>query len=194
MQNEPITPGESNSSSYSDSQLVESPEILYRIFEFAPDAILLVDGRGHIAKANAQTEKMFGYRREAIIDQPIEILIPERFARHHVGYRSGYVASPHTRPMGMGLELFGKRQDGTEFPVDIMLSPLETEQGSLTLAVVRDATERKRIETQAREAKEMYFKEVHHRVKNNLQVISSLLFLQSTYTTDPNTLGILRES
>jgi PAS domain S-box-containing protein len=137
---------------------------------------------------------MFGHRRNEMIDQPIEILIPERFARHHVGYRSGYISAPHTRPMGMGLELFGKRKDGTEFPVDIMLSPLESDQGSLTLAVIRDATERKRIETQAREAKEMYFKEVHHRVKNNLQVISSLLFLQSTYTIDPNILEILKES
>jgi PAS domain S-box-containing protein len=181
-------------SSATTSWLVDSREILYRIFEFAPDAIFLVDSQGRIAKANAQAEKMFGHHRDELIDQPIEILIPQRFATRHVGYRSGYVSAPHTRPMGMGLELFGKRKDGTEFPVDIMLSPLESEQDLLTLAVIRDATERKRIEAQARQAKEMYFKEVHHRVKNNLQVISSLLFLQSTYTTDPNTLAILNES
>lgn len=171
-----------------------STEILHRIFEFAPDAILLVDGRGRIAMANAQAEKMFGYDRAVLLGQLIELLVPKRFASRHVGYRSGYVHAPHTRSMGVGLELFGLRKDGTEFPVDIMLSPLESGSEHLVLAVIRDSTERKRIEAQAREAREMYFKEVHHRVKNNLQVISSLLFLQSTYTTDTNTLAILKEA
>lgn len=137
---------------------------------------------------------MFGYGRSELIGQFVEILIPRRLADHHISYRSNYVASPHARPMGVGLELFGRRKDDTEFPVDIMLSPIEVERGAIVLAVVRDATERKRIEAQASEAREMYFKEVHHRVKNNLQVISSLLFLQSTHTTDPHTLEILKES
>lgn len=172
----------------------DSREVLYRIFEFAPDAIILVSGSGHIIKANAQAERMFGYRREELIGQLVEILIPQRLTARHVGYRSGYINAPHARPMGMGLELFGKRKDDTEFPVDIMLSPLEVEEHPLVLGVVRDATERKRIEEQAREAREMYIKEIHHRVKNNLQVISSLLFLQSTHATDPNILEILKES
>jgi PAS domain S-box-containing protein len=169
-------------------------EILYRIFEFAPDAIVLADHEGRIIKANAQAERMFGHQRSDLLGQPVEMLIPSRFAVNHIGHRSGYTMAPHARPMGMGLELFGLRRDGTEFPVDIMLSPLESDQGRLVLAVVRDATERKRIEAQAREAREMYIREIHHRIKNNLQVISSLLFLQSTHTADPNILGILKES
>ncbi|MBI4558252.1 MAG: PAS domain S-box protein [Candidatus Hydrogenedentes bacterium] len=171
-----------------------SQEILYKIFENAPDAILLVDMEGRITMANAQAENMFGYRREELLGQPVEILIPPRLAARHVKYRAEYGAAPRIRPMGAGLELFGHRKDGSEFPVDIMLSPLEVEGSSLFLGVVRDTTERKRIETQAARVREMYLKEVHHRVKNNLQVISSLFYLQSTYTSDPRILEILLES
>lgn len=137
---------------------------------------------------------MFGYNADELIGQAVEILIPQRFAGRHIGHRTGYMTAPRTRTMGAGLELFGRRKDGSEFPVDIMLSPLGVEQGPLVLGVVRDITERKRIEAQALDAKEMYLREVHHRVKNNLQVISSLLFLQSTYTTDARILEILKES
>ncbi|MGE3274023.1 MAG: sensor histidine kinase [Vicinamibacterales bacterium] len=168
-------------------------EILLRIFEDAPDAILLVDRAGRILRANAQTAKMFGYPHGALTGQPVELLIPERFARHHVAHREGYIAAPRPRPMGAGLTLAGRRQDGSEFPVDIMLSPLG-DSSALVLGIVRDATERKRVEALALEAREMYFKEVHHRVKNNLQVISSLLFLQSRNTSDPGALAILTES
>lgn len=172
----------------------QSPEVLFRIFEFAPDAILLVDGAGRIIKANAQTEAMFGFLREELVGQTVEMLIPTRYAAQHVGRRSGYLAAPRTRTMGAGLELFGRRKDGTEFPVDIMLSPLDVEYHPLVLGVVRDVTERKRFETQALQAREMHLKEVHHRVKNNLQVISSLLYLQSTHTTDTKVLELLTES
>ncbi len=175
-------------------ELTQSPEILYGIFEFAPDAILLVDSDGRIAKANAQAFRMFGYERDELVGELVEVLVPQRLADRHVGYRSGYVSSPRTRPMGAGLELFGKRRDGTEFPVDIMLSPLDTHEGRLVLGVVRDATERKRMEAEALRVRETYLKEVHHRVKNNLQVISSLLFLQSVHNPDPNVLEILKES
>ncbi|MBS1914329.1 MAG: PAS domain S-box protein [Bacteroidetes bacterium] len=167
---------------------------MYKIFEYAPDAILLIDSQGRIAKVNVQFEKMFGYRRDEIIGQFVEALIPQRFSKRHLGFRSSYMASPHMRPMGFGLELLGKRKDDSEFPVDIMLSPLSANGDRLVLAVIRDATERRRVEAQAQEAGEMYIKEIHHRVKNNLQVISSLLFLQSTYLTDANILNILKES
>ena len=192
MQNQSSTPHFSDDGG--EPLLPGNREILYKVFEFAPDAILLADARGRIIRVNAQAERMFGYGRGELTDSPVEVLIPSRFAGNHISYRSGYVASPHARPMGVGLDLFGLRKDGTEFPVDIMLSPLESEQGRLVLAVVRDVTERKRIEAQAREAREMYIREIHHRVKNNLQVISSLLFLQSTHTSDPNVVSLLKES
>jgi PAS domain S-box-containing protein len=172
----------------------ESPEVLYRIFEFAPDAILLVDGEGRIVKANAQSAVMFGFSREELMGQPVEMLIPQRYASQHVRHRSRYLAAPRTRTMGAGLELFGRRKDGTEFPVDIMLSPLDVEQHPLVLGVVRDVTERKRFEMQAIEAREMHLREVHHRVKNNLQVISSLLYLQSAHSRDDKVLELLTES
>ncbi len=172
----------------------QSPEVLFRIFEYAPDAILLVDGNGQIVKTNAQAEVMFGYQREELVGEPIELLIPQRYARQHVAHRSGYLAAPRTRTMGAGLDLFGRRRDGTEVPVDIMLSPLDVAEHPLVLGVVRDVTERKHFEKQALEAREMHLKEVHHRVKNNLQVISSLLYLQSAHTSDTKVLELLTES
>lgn len=174
-------------------ELTKNPEILHRIFEYAPDAILLVDSEGRIAKANAQAFRMFGYERSDLIGEPVEVLVPRRLAHGHVDYRSGYLSSPRTRPMGAGLELFGKRKNGTEFPVDIMLSPLETREGRLVLGVVRDVTERRRMESEALRVRETYLKELHHRVKNNLQVVSSLLFLQTVHNPDPNVVEILRD-
>jgi len=183
-----------NPAASADFRTPQNQEILYRVFEFAPDAIVLVDGEGRIARCNGQTEKMFGYNRDELRGQSVEILIPHRFAAQHVGHRTQYQKSPRMRTMGAGLELFGRRKDGTEFPVDIMLSPLDIEDSPLVLGVVRDVTERKKLEAQALQVREMYLKEVHHRVKNNLQVISSLLYLQSIHITDSNTLEILKES
>lgn len=175
-------------------RVAQSPEVLFRVFEHAPDGIVLADGTGRIIKVNAQTEAMFGFSREELIGKPVEILIPRRYAAQHVGHRTGYLAAPRTRTMGVGLDLFGRRKDGTEFPVDIMLSPLDMPHQTLVMGVVRDVTERKHFETQALHAREMHLKEVHHRVKNNLQVISSLLYLQSAHTTDTKVLELLTES
>jgi PAS domain S-box-containing protein len=171
-------------------------ELYQEIFEFAPDAILVVDEEGCIIRANAQTEKLFGYHREELVGQPVEVLIPERFRARHIELRRAYSFQPRTRPIGAGLELFGRRKEGSEFPVDVMISPLHTKEGRLVLGVVRDMTEHKQMQKQAREAlhREMLLKEIHHRVKNNLQVISSLLFLQSTDVRDTATLEILKES
>jgi diguanylate cyclase (GGDEF)-like protein/PAS domain S-box-containing protein len=112
----------------------------------APDAIVIVNQNGTIALANAQTEKIFGYPREELLGQSIELLIPESLRDRHIRHRAGYVANPHTRPMGAGLELNCLRTDGTQLPVEISLSPLETEGDTLIMASIRDITERKLAE------------------------------------------------
>src|SRR5690348_13363344 len=110
--------------------------------EFAPDAIVAVSEDGEIALVNAQTESLFGYSRDELIGGPVEMLVPERFRGVHAGHRDGYFADPRTRPMGADLELRGLRRDGTEFPAEISLSSIETADGRLATAAIRDVTDR----------------------------------------------------
>jgi PAS domain S-box-containing protein len=113
-----------------------------RLLEFAPDAIVGVNQAGEIALVNQQAEALFGHDREQMLGQQVEILVPERFAEGHPHLRGGYLADPRMRPMGAGLELAGRRSDGSEFPAEISLSSIETDDGPLAIAAVRDLTER----------------------------------------------------
>jgi len=113
------------------------------LLESAPDAMVIVNHAGQIALVNSQTEKLFGYERKELIGQAVEILVPASRRSAHVGHRSGYSQAPHPREMGEGLDLHGRRKDGTEFPVEISLSPLETEDGTLISSAIRDISKRR---------------------------------------------------
>jgi PAS domain S-box-containing protein len=120
-------------------------EQLFRgLLESAPDAVMIVDQKGEITLVNAVTEQLFGYRREELVGQSVEVVVPQKLRQRHRSLRARYQGSPHVRPMGAGTELVGCRKDGSEFPAEISLGPLETEQGARVIAVVRDISERKR--------------------------------------------------
>jgi PAS domain S-box-containing protein len=116
------------------------------VVEAAPDALVVVDVCGRISLLNAQTERLFGYSRDELLGQSIETLIPQRFRSGHAQLRTTYLHAPKTRPMGNGLTLYGRRKNGSEFPAEISLSPLQIDHGTLTIAIIRDVTERQRIE------------------------------------------------
>jgi PAS domain S-box-containing protein len=124
------------------------------VLESAPDALLIVDREGKIQIVNTQVEKIFGYRREELLGKPIEMLIPERFREQHQLHRADYALSPRARTMGSGLQLYGLHRNKYEFPIDVSLSPLETDEGTLFTAAVRDTTLRKRQEKELQESEE----------------------------------------
>jgi diguanylate cyclase (GGDEF)-like protein/PAS domain S-box-containing protein len=119
------------------------PAVYQRIFEYTPDALLVVDQAGRITQVNVQAETLFGYDRSELIGQPVEILVPSRFAARHVEHRARFMSEAHSRPMSAASELLAQHKDGNELQVDIMLSPMIVHGEHFTLCVVRDITERK---------------------------------------------------
>lgn len=173
-----------------------SPEYL-AFMEAAPDAIVIVGAGGRIVTVNGLALAMFGYARSELAGAEIEILVPDRYHAAHHQERDNYARAPRTRPMGAGRQLTGRRRDGVEFPVEISLSPFVIGERKLVVSIVRDISERRRaeqiIEASLRE-KEALLKEIHHRVKNNLQVTSSLLRLQAALIVDPATREMFDET
>jgi PAS domain S-box-containing protein len=125
-----------------------------RVVESSPNGVVMVAADGRIVLVNTQTEKLFGYLRGELLGQPVELLVPERFRATHPRYRMSFFADAHARPMGIGRDLYGRRKDGSEFPVEIGLTPIETEEGLLVLSAIVDITERKRAEERFRLAVE----------------------------------------
>jgi len=141
-----------NTDIYRAQQEIQASRTLFEhLFQSDPDANVLVDQRGMIVSLNRQTEANFGYTRDEVLGKSIETLIPDRFRKEHVFLRQLYMQDPYPRPMGIDRQLLGRRKDGTEFPIDVKLSPLITEKGTLILAVIRDISVQRQIETELNE-------------------------------------------
>lgn len=131
-----------------------SSELVRSVLDSAPDAMIIIDSRGIIIFANRQVSALFGHAPDALIDSPVEVLLPERFRSRHVGHRLGYTEHVRVRPMGAGLDLFGIRRDGSEFPVEISLSPISQGDEVMVAAAIRDVTDRKVAERALKEARQ----------------------------------------
>lgn len=139
-----------------DEALHKSEATVRALLETAAQAIVTVNTRGQIELVNTTTERMFGYTRQEVLGQPVEMLIPAQLRHIHEHHRGKYFAHPHPRPMGIGLDLSGRRKDGSEFPIEVSLSHIETETGTVAVSFISDITERKRSEERQRESEERF--------------------------------------
>jgi len=163
------------------AELEQASRRFQALLESAPDGIIIGNAKGEIVLINSQTESLFGYAREELLGRPVEVLLPERFRGAHPRHRAEYVETPRARPMGAGLELYGLRRDGAEFPVEISLSPIQMEEGLFVISSVRDATERKQFERTLREknielekassAKDVFLSTLSHELRTPLNAI-----------------------
>lgn len=164
-----MAPGTPGGGTYDDPmdrlEVDISDPIAAALFDSSPDAIVIVDERGHIVLANAGAHSSFGYEPGSLVGRPVEDLVPLRYRDDHHADRAAYHSDPHARPMGVGLELSARRADGTEFPVEISLSPLISDRGTLVIAAVRDVTERLASQAHAR------------RIQQSLDAISDGVFM-----------------
>jgi len=158
-----------------EERLRKLNETLTVLFQFAPDAIIVVDEGGCIVRVNDQARAMFGYTAKEFLGKRIEMLMPARFRKRHEGHQKRFMAKPRLREMGAGLELYAQRKDGSEFPVDIMLSSIETSEGQSAIATVRDVTEHKRVEESLRKSREELEVRVQERTAELTQATTTAL-------------------
>lgn len=187
----------------SEQELQDSETRFRRVFDSTADGLVSIDSQGLITLANSRALQMFGYEAGQLTGQPIEILLPERYQQHHPALRQGFMLAPTTRPMGQHRELYAKRKDNSEFPVEIGLTYLEGDKKAAVLATITDVSAAKAAQqhlqgiidekTTLLSERTMLLNEVHHRVKNNLQIVSSLLSLRSRGAT-PELKQVLLES
>jgi PAS domain S-box-containing protein len=184
------------------ADMLSSP-LVRSVLDSAPDAMIIIDSAGTVVFANQQVAVLFGYSREEITGQPVELLLPERFRHRHVAHRTGYTSNVRVRPMGIGLDLFARRKDGTEFPVEISLSPIWQEGEVLSAAAIRDVTERKKTEQilkdtraeadRANVAKSRFLATASHDLRQPLQSLALLNGTLQRLVSEPDALEALEQ-
>jgi PAS domain S-box-containing protein len=187
----------------SEQELQDSETRFRRVFDSTADGLVSIDSHGLITLANTRALQMFGYEAGQLTGLPIEILLPDRYQKHHPQLRQDFMLAPTTRPMGQHRELYAKRKDNSEFPVEIGLTYLEGDKKAAVLATITDVSAAKEAQqnlqsiidekTALLAERTLLLNEVHHRVKNNLQIVSSLLSLRSRGAT-PELKQVLLES
>jgi PAS domain S-box-containing protein len=150
------------------SEKYRQTKLFRGLLEAAPDGMVIVNRDGAIVLVNARVEELFGYRRAELVGEPVEILVPDRYSGMHMAFRNGYVSEPRTRPMGLAGDLHARRKDGSEFPIEVTLSPLETDQGLLVSAAIRDISERRRMQEETDRVKDEFFATVSHELRTPL--------------------------